>query len=487
MRYLVLACDYDGTLATHGKVDGDTLAALERLLASGRKLVMVTGRELPELQQTFPHTELFEWIVAENGALLYRPSTREEKPLAEPPPERFIEALKRRGVGPISVGRVIVATWHPHENQVLEAIKELGLELQVIFNKGAVMVLPSGVNKATGLAAALKEMDLSPHNVVGVGDAENDHAFLCSCECGVAVANALPTVKETADFTTRANHGAGVAQLIEELVGDDLRVREDRLARHHVLLGSREDGSEFRVTPYGNNLLIAGPSGSGKSTVATGLLERLAEKKYQFCVIDPEGDYESFDGAVALGTSQRAPGVDEVMHLVKNPAENCVVNLVGLPITERPTFFVTLLTRLQELRSKTGRPHWLFIDEAHHLLPASWEPAAKVVPWELGPLVLITVHPNQVAPSMLSAVETLVAVGKSPEETLEQFAASRRAFGRSSWSRGKSSSGRRPFSRSRSGCGRRPAAPSGTDTSASTPRASCRRSGASTSAGRKGS
>ena len=48
----------------------------------------------------------------------------------------------------------------------------------MIFNKGAVMILPSGVNKATGLAAALEELGLSPHNVVGVGDAENDHAFL---------------------------------------------------------------------------------------------------------------------------------------------------------------------------------------------------------------------------------------------------------------------------------------------------------------------
>jgi adenylylsulfate kinase-like enzyme len=48
------------------------------------------------------------------------------------------------------------------------------------------------------------------------------------------------------------------------------------------------------------NLFIAGPSGSGKSTVATGFLERLAEHEYQFCVIDPEGDYETLEGAVTL-------------------------------------------------------------------------------------------------------------------------------------------------------------------------------------------
>src|SRR5437868_8434311 len=255
MRYLTLCADYDGTLAHDGRVDEPTLAALERLLASGRQLVMVTGRELPDLMATFPRLDLFERVVAENGALLYRPATHQEKPLAERPPEKFIDLLRRRGVGPLSVGRVIVATWRPHEHAVLQAISELGLELQVIFNKGAVMVLPAGVNKASGLACALEEMGLSAHNAVGVGDAENDHAFLSLCECSAAVANALPPVKETADLTTRADHGAGVVELIDELVENDLTAREPRLVRHHLLLGTRDDGSEVRVPPYGSNLL----------------------------------------------------------------------------------------------------------------------------------------------------------------------------------------------------------------------------------------
>jgi HAD superfamily hydrolase (TIGR01484 family) len=95
-------------------------------------------------------------------------------------------------VAPLSVGRAIVATWRPHENAVLETIRDQGLELQVIFNKDAVMVLPSGVNKATGLAVALHDHGFSPHEAVGIGDAENDHAFLTLCECAVAVDNALP-------------------------------------------------------------------------------------------------------------------------------------------------------------------------------------------------------------------------------------------------------------------------------------------------------
>src|SRR5262249_11952320 len=169
MRYLVLATDYDGTLAKDGQVDEPTVAALERLRDSGRRLILVTGRELDELLGIFPQVDLFERVVAENGGLLYRPAGREEEGVAGQAPAALIEAIRKRGVRPLSVGRSIIATREPHHGAVLEAIHELGLEWQVIFNKGAVMVLPSGVNKATGLAVALKELNLSPHNTAGIG------------------------------------------------------------------------------------------------------------------------------------------------------------------------------------------------------------------------------------------------------------------------------------------------------------------------------
>ncbi|MBV9007556.1 MAG: HAD family phosphatase [Verrucomicrobia bacterium] len=218
--YSALATDYDGTLAHHGSVSSETLAAVERLRAAGKNLILVTGRELDELIQVFPHIHLCDLVVAENGAVLYRPSSRRMRLLGEPPPERFVRELRARGV-PVSVGRVIVATVEPHENQVLQTIKVLGLELEMIFNKGAVMVLPTGVNKATGLRAGLARLGLSPRHVIAVGDAENDHAFLRICGCGIAVANALPTLKERADFVTQRPNGAGVTELIDQLLANN--------------------------------------------------------------------------------------------------------------------------------------------------------------------------------------------------------------------------------------------------------------------------
>jgi len=229
-QFRLLATDYDGTIASQSVVDEETLRALARVRDSGRKVVLVTGRELDDLRFVFPHFHRFDLIVAENGGLLFWPETSKEVVLAEPPSPDFVKLLIARGVHPLSVGRVIVATLEPHETTVLEVIKALGLELQVIFNKGAVMVLPSGINKATGLKAALKELGLKPEEVVGVGDAENDHAFLELCGCAVAVGNALPAVKDRAHLVTEATHGAGVQELIYRWLNGDLSA--DMMHKH---------------------------------------------------------------------------------------------------------------------------------------------------------------------------------------------------------------------------------------------------------------
>ena len=218
MRYHLLATDYDGTLAADGKVAAETVAALNDVLATGRRLVLVTGRELDDLMSVYPDLTIFERVVAENGALLYRPATKERHRLADPPPSALLAALRRLGVTPLSTGEVIVATREPHETAVLESIRELGLELQVIFNKGAVMILPAGVNKATGLTAALEELKISPHNVVGVGDAENDHSFQKLCERSAAVGGALPAIRDTADMQLTGYDGTGVRELAAEHV-----------------------------------------------------------------------------------------------------------------------------------------------------------------------------------------------------------------------------------------------------------------------------
>jgi HAD superfamily hydrolase (TIGR01484 family) len=410
MRYHALACDYDGTLASQGQVDDKTVDALERLRASGRKLILVTGRQLEELLKTFPKAGVFDRIVAENGAILYHPASREEKVLAEPPPAELVAALRAGGVEP-AVGRSIVATWEPHQETAARVIHDLGLEYHVFFNKGAVMLLPSGVNKATGLQAALEELGLSPHNVAGIGDAENDHAFLTLCECSAAVVNALPSVKKRADFVSQSAHGAGVAEFIEALISDDLRALEPRLGRHDISIGTREDGREVRLPSHGWSVLLMGDSGSGKSTFATAFLERLTQTGHQFCVIDPEGDYDDLDGVTTLGDDHAPPGVESMMKLLRKPSGAAAVNLLAIPLKDRPRFFETFFPRLQELRMSTGRPHWIVIDEAQHMMPPSWDLRPAAAPEIFQGLLIITIQPEHLPPAVLKLMDVVVAVG----------------------------------------------------------------------------
>jgi HAD superfamily hydrolase (TIGR01484 family) len=422
MRYLALVADYDGTIASSGTVPPAAIRALERLRVSGRRAILVTGRRLDDLLAVCPCARLFDLVVAENGAIVYDPASREEARLANPPPKLLVQHLRARGVEPLEIGQVVVATRAPHRAAVQDVVWDLGLEAQVIGNRGAVMVLPAGINKATGLEHALRKLGLSRHEAVGIGDAENDHSFLERCECAVAVANALPSVKAAAAFVTAAGNGDGVAELIDELIADDLRRVEGGLEQHLIALGTRADGAAVQLPPYGSNMLVAGPSSSGKSTLTAGIIERLIEKDFQVCIVDPEGDYGTLRNVVALGNQWRAPSMGEILSILEDPKNSLSVNLLGTPLGERPEFLAQLIPNLQALRARTGRPHWIVLDEAHHMLPETWGHAGSAMPQRMGETLLVTVHPDHVAPAVLAPIDIAVAIGPSPEQTLAKFA-----------------------------------------------------------------
>lgn len=110
MFFVGLALDYDGTLATDGRVPGYVIDGLRAFRKTGRKLLLVSGRELDDLKSVFSEIALFDRVVAENGGVLYEPANERMIPLAPPPPHAFVDALRERNVSPLSVGRVIVAT-----------------------------------------------------------------------------------------------------------------------------------------------------------------------------------------------------------------------------------------------------------------------------------------------------------------------------------------------------------------------------------------
>ena len=293
----------------------------------------------------------------------------------------------------------------------------------MIFNKGAVMVLPTGTNKATGLRRALADLGLAPHNTVGVGDAENDQAFLGCVECSVAVANALQSVKDRVDLVTQADHGKGVVELIDCLLSDDLQSLDSRLTRHQLLLGHTLSGEEVRLTSYGRRLRVAGPSGGGKTTVAASLLERLAAAAYQYCIIDPEGDYQKLPEAVSLSGADAPALLEAVLEVLARPgAERCGEPAGFHVAPNRPACFLALLPRLQELLGRQPSAHWIALGRNASSTASRIGGGSEAVLEELPNLLLITVHPDHVAPAALALVDSLIVVGRNAQMTVERFA-----------------------------------------------------------------
>lgn len=289
--FRVIATDFDGTLAEGGRPDEEVLSGINEVRRSGRKILLVTGRILDELYEVFPDAnEYFDSIVAENGAVLWNESGT--RLLAAPVESELEEALLRRGVE-LRRGQVLLASRGRHDSAVTREIRNLGLECQVVRNRGEIMVLPAGVSKGLGTFHALGDLGISHYNAIGIGDAENDHSLLRICEIGVAVGNAVDSLRSHAKILLDEPDGAGVLSFLRgPILRGEARAEPERW---QVEIGRDSDDMPVSLPGSQFNVLITGGSRSGKSYLAGVLAERLVVLGYCVCLLDPEGDYQALE------------------------------------------------------------------------------------------------------------------------------------------------------------------------------------------------
>ena len=421
MYVVALATDYDGTLAEDGVVAKATLDALRLFKQSGRKLILVTGRELPDLRRVFADFELFDLAVVENGAVLVDPATGEEIPLGDESPPPF----RRRA--PASQCHAAIG-WPQYRRDLGAERKDcprhhprpragVADRLQQGRRHGAPGRHQQG-ERAGGGAGAVAAVAAQCCRDRGCGERSRLSARLRLRGRG---RKRLPMVKEDADLVASMPRGAGVAETIGRILDGDLAETASGIERQTIEFAHTSEGEPVRLHPQCGGTLIVGTSGGGKSTVATGLIEQIMERGFQFCIVDPEGDYDDLEGAVGLGDAKAPPRVPEVAELLGNPEQNVVINLLGIDVADRPSFLSELMPALSQLRVETARPHWLVIDEAHHLLPSAWHGAPLILPREFPANVLITIDPEHVAAEALQAVEYLVALGDEADHVVEAF------------------------------------------------------------------
>ena len=231
------------------------------------------------------------------------------------------------------------------------------------------MILPAGVSEGQGLFDALGELGGSHHNMIAVGDAENDLALLEVAEVGVATGNAVPSLKTHADLVLDLPDGAGVRALLRgPFLSGQRRLCP---ARHWIRVGEFPDGRPVTVPGSQPNILIEGETGRGKSHLAGLLAERWIEAGYSVLVLHPEGDHTALTtlrGVRVVDGADRLPVPREVVPLLRQRFSSVVVDLSTLPREDAAGYVIGLRPAVQTERAVRGIPHWVVVDEAH--LPA---------------------------------------------------------------------------------------------------------------------
>lgn len=364
--FQVVALDLDGTLTSQGEVSIEALDAIDQVRGGGLAVVLVTGRIASELKAAYPQiTDHVDALVLENGAVAVIDGAT--RALSPPVDTALDDALTDRKV-PHRRGQVLVAVDGEHAATVLDVIGELGLDCQLVRNRAALMVLPAGVTKGTGLEAVLTELNRSAHNTIAVGDAENDLSLLWTAEIGAAVADAVPSVQEHADLVLEAPDGAGVAELLTGAYVNG--ARRWCPPRRWIDIGTFDDGTRARVPGSQARILVTGPTGSGKSYLVGLMAEQWITAGYCVLVIDPEGDHmelQELSQVQVVDARHYLPEPPELVNTLLHPGTSVVLDMSGLAEPDKVDYLHRLRSAADAHRERNGFPHWVIYDEAHLL------------------------------------------------------------------------------------------------------------------------
>ena len=105
------------------------------------------------------------------------------------------------------------------EDMIADISEAMGGRLNFIrSSRSYVEVLVPGVSKGEGLKLLADKLGIDSSEVMACGDNMNDMAMVTWAGTGVAVANAVPALKEAADYVASQERSYGVAEAVRKFV-----------------------------------------------------------------------------------------------------------------------------------------------------------------------------------------------------------------------------------------------------------------------------
>ncbi|WP_368250546.1 Cof-type HAD-IIB family hydrolase [Enterococcus sp. 2201sp1_2201st1_B8_2201SCRN_220225] len=264
----LIAIDLDGTLLNNKKeVSAANKAALAKAKEQGVKIVICTGRPLRAIRPYLKELNLEEpgdYSITFNGGLVQANDTGEvmEKAALSFDQVKELLQLGRELSLPIDVlseeivwivptdpehpsiyrqlnplldyrdtteaaldpsalyNKIVVAYEQGYlDQQITKIPASIRTKYEVIKTRDVLLeFMPKGITKAYGIQLLIEDLGIEPGEVMAIGDEENDLPMIEFAGIGVAMENAVPQVKATADVLTASNEADGVAQVIEKYV-----------------------------------------------------------------------------------------------------------------------------------------------------------------------------------------------------------------------------------------------------------------------------
>lgn len=207
--------DFDRTFTDETLEVGAGLAgAIRRLKEKGVSFSIVSGRNYDFLDEFCKGLGgLVSSFVAENGCIgqfggrKYVIGRSKDR-------DALFARLDELSV-PYGYGEVIAAVDHRHEKGLIEALSGFNGSFDIIKNVDSLMILPRGVSKASGAWWLAEMHGVCREEMAAIGDAENDVHLRDACGLLGAVANAIPAMKDVADYVCGQGYGKGLQEFLE--------------------------------------------------------------------------------------------------------------------------------------------------------------------------------------------------------------------------------------------------------------------------------